>query len=425
MTGTSLGSGAVIGSGSAGAATWRPIPGGITAPRGMKAGSVIAGLRSRPAPDVALLAMPDGASAAGAFTTNQFRAAPVQLSEAALAASGGQARAVVVNAGCANAGTGPEGLADAQRVAAAAARLAGCATGEVLTASTGLIGSRLDADAIERSLPHLRLSASRAAGRRAAEAILTTDTRTKEAALAAELGGRRISVGGMAKGSGMIHPQMATMLAFVATDAAVEPGLLAGILRDAVRDSFNQISVDGDGSTNDTVFLLATGAADGPSVAEEPAARGFVSDLAAGISAVCRSLAQQIAADGEGATRLIEVHVTGAATDDEARLVARGIAASNLVKAAVHGADPNWGRIAAAAGRSGATLDPARLGIWIGDQRVFAGEPCAFDRRTATRSLRLRRVGLRVDLGIGHGAGEAWGCDLSAEYVAINSEYET
>jgi glutamate N-acetyltransferase/amino-acid N-acetyltransferase len=415
-----------------GAATvWRSVPGGITAAGGMRAASMSAGLRATvAAPDLALLTVADGAaSAAGVFTTNEFRAAPVLLSEVALATSGGRARAIIVNAGCANAGTGAPGMADAQRVAAAVAAAVGCSPSQVLSASTGLIGSRLDVDAIEQALPHLRPRASRAAGRKAAGAILTTDTRTKEAAVAADLDGRRITVGGMAKGAGMIHPQMATMLGFVATDAAVEPPLLAALLCDAVRDSFNQVSVDGDTSTNDSVFLLATGAAGGPALSPGTAGTAgdedAISALAAGVLLVCRSLAQQIAADGEGATRLIEVAVTGAQTDDEARLVARTVAGSNLVKAAVHGADPNWGRIAAAAGRSGAALEQEHLSVWIGDQRVFAGEPCAFDEEVARRSLRRNRVSLRLDLGIGDGTGEAWGCDLSADYVAINSDYTT
>ncbi|MGH2357365.1 MAG: bifunctional glutamate N-acetyltransferase/amino-acid acetyltransferase ArgJ, partial [Candidatus Limnocylindria bacterium] len=293
----------------------------------------------------------------------------------------------------------------------------------VLAASTGLIGSRLRADAIERALPRLRLSASRAAARRAASAILTTDTRTKEAAVSVDLGdGRTARIGGMAKGSGMIHPDLATMLAFVATDAPVDPPLLRRLLRDAVMLSFNQISVDGDGSTNDAVFLLATGAAGGRSLEpDEPATQRF----ADGLDAVCRRLAQQIAADGEGATRLIEVRVRGARNDAEARRAARTVAASSLVKAAVHGEDPNWGRIAAAAGRSGALLDADRLSVWIGPVQVYAGGPVDFDERRATRALRGRTVELGLDLGLGGGRGEAWGCDLSAEYVAINSEYTT
>ena len=403
---------------------WRPIAGGVTAARGMLAGAATAGLRSRPDPDLALLAVEGvAASATAVFTTNRFRAAPVLMAQATLASNGGRARGVVINAGCANAGTGAAGMADAAQVVAAAARRLGCDANEVLPASTGLIGSRLPARAIEDALPNLRLSASRAAGHNAARAILTTDTRTKEAAASVDLGdGSSVAMGGMAKGSGMIHPELATMLAFVATDAAVDPPLLRSLLREAVTLSFNQISVDGDGSTNDAVFLLATGAAGGAPLARgEPATERF----AAALNAVCRDLARQIAADGEGATRLIEVRVTGGRTDLDARLVARTVAASSLVKAAVHGEDPNWGRIAAAAGRSGAALDADSLRIWIGPVQVYAGGPSAFSEARASRALRKRTVELSLDLGLGNGHGEAWGCDLSAEYVAINSEYTT
>lgn len=402
----------------------RPLAGGITAARGISAGATTAGLRSRPALDLALLAVEgDAASAAAVFTTNLFRAAPVVAAEAALAATGGRLRGVVVNAGCANAGTGAGGLADAERVVAAAARRLGCETDEVLPASTGLIGSRLPVAAIEGALPRIRLSSSRAAARRAARAIMTTDTRPKEAAVSVDLGdGRTVVVGGMAKGSGMIAPQMATMLAFVATDAPIEPPLLRRLLRASVNDTFNQVSVDGDGSTNDGVVVLATGAAGGAPLKASGAATARFTEA---LRTVCGNLAKQIAADGEGATRLIEVRVYGARQDADARLVARAVAGSNLVKAAVHGADPNWGRIAAAAGRSGAALEPDRLTVWIGPLRVFAGEPCDFDERRASRVLRGKTVAIGLDLGLGTGSGEAWGCDLSAEYVAINSEYRT
>jgi glutamate N-acetyltransferase / amino-acid N-acetyltransferase len=224
----------------------------------------------------------------------------------------------------------------------------------------------------------------------------------------------------MAKGAGMIHPEMATMLAFLTTDARADADTLAPLLRGAVERTFNQVSIDGDGSTNDAVMLLAGGGPDAPPLTDDA-----LGGLAAGIEAVCRSLAQQIAADGEGARHRIDVVVTGAATDEEARLVARTVVGSNLVKSAVHGADPNWGRIAAAAGRSGAQLDPARLSVCIGQVRVFAGAPLDFDEAAASQELREEVVRLEVDLGIGAGFGEAWGCDLSAEYVAINSEYTT
>jgi glutamate N-acetyltransferase/amino-acid N-acetyltransferase len=402
----------------------RPLAGGITAARGIRVASGIAGLRSVPSPDVALIAV-DGsqASAAATFTTNRFRAAPVRIAERALQATGGNARAIVINAGCANAGTGAGGIADAEHVVAAVARHLACAADEVLPASTGLIGSRLNAEAIEAAIPRLRLSATRAAARRAARAIMTTDTRPKEAGVEVDLGdGRTIAIGGMAKGSGMIHPQMATMLAFIATDAPISPSDLRTALRDAVDATFNQITVDGDTSTNDAVMVLATGAAGGAELVpgSRPSDR-----FAEGLTAVCHALARLIAADGEGAEHVIEVRVSGAVDAAQARRVARTVAGSSLVKTAVHGGDPNWGRIAAAAGRAGAELDPDRLTVWIGPIKVFAGEPASFRERDAARALQARTVELALDLGLGQGRGRALGCDLSAEYVVINSEYTT
>jgi glutamate N-acetyltransferase / amino-acid N-acetyltransferase len=397
--------------------------GGILAPAGFRAGAASAGLRERSAADdVALLVANEPASAAGFFTRNLFAAAPVQLARQALASSGGRARAVVINAGCANAGTGAAGLAAAARVVEVVAERVGCAPDEVLPASTGLIGSALPADAVAAAAAQIELDvATPASASAAARAIMTTDTRAKEAAASVRIGTRTLTVGGMAKGSGMIHPGMATMIAVVTTDAPIEPATLRTLAAPIVERTFNQVSVDGDTSTNDTLFILASGAAGGEPVADGPSRDA----LALALEAVCTDLAQQIAADGEGATRRIDVTVTGAADDVEARLAARTIAASNLVKAAVHGADPNWGRIAAAAGRSGATLDPGRLQVWIGDQLTCAGRACRFDVAAARAALGGPVVTLRVDLGMGDGIGLAWGCDLSAEYVAINSEYAT
>ncbi|HET9416408.1 MAG TPA: bifunctional ornithine acetyltransferase/N-acetylglutamate synthase, partial [Candidatus Limnocylindria bacterium] len=255
----------------------------------------------------------------------------------------------------------------------------------------------------------------------AARSIMTTDTVPKEAAVEVDLArGRTAHVAGMAKGSGMIHPQMGTMLAFLTTDAPIAPPALRDLLRAAVDRTFNQVTVDGDASTNDTVLVLASGAEGG---AELSGPR--LQALTEGVEAVCRSLAEQIAADGEGAQHRIDVSVIGARSDREARLVARTVAGSSLVKTAVHGADPNWGRIAAAAGRSGARLDPDRLAVRIGPITVYDGAPVAFDERAASRALRGKVVGIGLDLRLGTGSGMAWGCDMSAEYVAINSEYRT
>jgi glutamate N-acetyltransferase/amino-acid N-acetyltransferase len=399
------------------------LPGGILAPAGFRAGSGCAGLRERSADnDVALVVADAPASAAGFFTRNRFAAAPVLLARASLRATGGRARAVVINAGCANAGTGAAGEAAARGVVAAVAARIGCAPEEVLPASTGLIGSALPAGRVAEAARALVLDPpSPGAASAVARAIMTTDTRPKQSAASVRVGARTVTVGGMAKGSGMIHPGMATMLAVVTTDAPIEPAALRALAAPVVERTFNQVTVDGDTSTNDTLFILASGAAGGEPIEEGPDRDALLLAL----ETVCGDLARQIAADGEGATRRIDVTVTGAADDAEARLAARTIASSNLVKAAVHGADPNWGRIAAAAGRSGAALDPGRLQVWIADQLAYAGEACPFDEPAARAALGSPVVPLRVDLGIGEGVGEAWGCDLSAEYVAINSEYAT
>ena len=402
--------------------THTAIPGGVTVARGFRAAAARAGLRSGPGDDVALIVSEVGpVAAAGTFTTNRLVAAPVVLSKRALRSSGGRAAAVVVNAGCANAGTGEAGMADARRVRALVADRLGVAEGHVLVASTGLIGSRLAVDRIEAVLPRLEPAGGRRAGTASARAIMTTDTRPKQAAVAVDLGGGRTArIGGMAKGAGMIHPQMATMLAFLTTDAPIEPQPMRRALRDVVTRTFNQVSVDADPSTNDTVLLLASGEAGGRTLAGRS-----LDAFEGGLEAVCRSLARQIAADGEGARHRIDVSVTRAATDADARRIARAVASSNLVKSAVHGADPNWGRVASAAGRSGARLDPDRLMVRIGRITVYEGAPLDFDERAASRALRGRVVEIGLDIGLGSGTGAAWGCDLSAEYVAINSEYRT
>jgi glutamate N-acetyltransferase / amino-acid N-acetyltransferase len=400
----------------------RSVRGGVTTPRGFRVASARAGLRSGSGPDLVLLVSDLGpVAAAGTFTRNRVRAAPVELAMRSLRASRGTAVAVVANAGCANAGTGAQGLIDAKEVQTLVARQLGVAPRHVLTASTGLIGSRLAVERIASVLPSMTPNAGRRADVSAARGIMTTDTVPKEAAVEVDIGrGRTVHVAGTAKGSGMIHPQMGTMLAFVTTDAPILPGELDAALRAAIDRTFNQVTVDGDASTNDTVFALASGAAGGAQLAG-PALAAF----GEGLEAVCRSLAQQIAADGEGAQHRIDVSVTGARSDREARLVARTVAGSSLVKSAVHGADPNWGRIAAAAGRSGAQLDPDRLVVRIGAITVYEGAPVSFDERSASRALRGKVVDIGLDLRLGQGTGVAWGCDLSAEYVAINSEYRT
>lgn len=394
------------------------IGGGILAPAGFRGAATRVGMRIADGDDLALIVADGPATAAATFTTSRFRAAPVDIS-AATVATGAAVRGIVVNAGCANCGTGSGGVDDARRMVAAAARRVGCPESEMLVASTGLIGSRLDIAGIEAGLAGIHPERGARVAESVARAIMTTDTRPKQAAARVTLpSGAALTVGGTAKGSGMIHPQMATMLAFLTTDAAIDAVGLQTLLRDVVERTFNQVTVDGDGSTNDSVMLLAAGLVtlDGP---DDRAA------FAAALEAVARSLAQQIAADGEGATRRIDVTVTGAEDNRAARRAARTVAGSQLVKAAVHGADPNWGRIAAAIGRAEVAIDPWSLRIWIGDELTFAGDPVAFDEEAASRVLRGATVLLRVDLGVGDASGEAWGCDLSAEYVVINSEYST
>lgn len=402
--------------------TVRRIEGGVTAPAGFRAAAGRAGLRAAAGPDLMLLVSETGpVPAAATFTRNRLRAAPVELSMRSLRASGGRAAGVIANAGCANAGTGAAGLEDARAVRRLVADRLGVPERFVLTASTGLIGSRLGVDRIAAVLPSLQPAAGRASADAAARAILTTDTRPKQAAVEVTLrDGRKARIGGMAKGSGMIHPDMGTMLAFLTTDAPVGPADLRAALRASVDATFNQVTVDGDPSTNDTVVLLAGGAAGGGELTGRDLAT-----FGEGLEAACRSLAEQIAADGEGASRRIDVVVEGAWSDREARLAARAVAGSSLVKTAVHGGDPNWGRIAAAAGRSGARMDPDRLCVRIGPISVYRGEPVAFDEAAASALLRADVVELGLDLGLGTGRGMAWGCDLSAEYVAINSEYRT
>ncbi len=394
---------------------------GVTFPHGFSAGAGEAGLRSAGGDDLALLVVDGGpAQAAATYTTNRFRAAPLLVTEESLTATAGQVRAVVINAGCANAGTGPAGVDDARTVVAAVAERLGCPAEQVIPASTGLIGSRLPVEKLTTAIGQVQLGDEGAA---AARAIMTTDTRPKEAERTVSLAdGRELRLGGMAKGSGMIHPQMATMLAFLTTDAPVGAADLRGFLRATVDDTFNQVTVDGDTSTNDMALLLASGAAGGaPILPGTPEGDAF----AAALTDLCRDLAMQIAADGEGAEHLIEVQVSGAASAAEARAAARTVAGSSLLKAAVHGADPNWGRVAAAAGRSGAALDPQRLRIAIGPVTVFDGSPCGFDTKAARAELIAPVVHLSLDLGVGDGTGTAWGCDLTAAYVAINSEYPT
>ena len=400
-----------------------PIEGGLTAPAGWAAGAAYTGVRAygpEPRFDLGLLLSERPATAAGLFTRNAVTGAPVELTRERIAAAGA-ARALVVNSGNSNVATGEAGRADARRMAGLAAARLGVGPDEVLVASTGVIGRRLPMDRIGAGIAAVEVGPG--GGADFARAMMTTDTRPKEAALRVEAGGRTYAVGGAAKGSGMIHPDMATMFAFLTTDAPAERGWLDAALRAAADRSFHMIDVDMDTSTSDMAIALANGAAGGePVAAGHPAAAA----LARAIEAVCVTLARELARDGEGARTLIEVVAEGAASEGDARLAARTIASSPLVKTMVAGRDPNWGRVLMAAGRSGAAIDAARARVWIGEHCAFErGAPSAAPEADISAAMDRGEVRIRIDLGRGGASATAWGCDLTAEYVRINADYTT
>ena len=354
---------------------WAPVAGGITAPQGFLAAGITAGLKPSGNPDLALLLAPEGAVCAGSFTTSLVRAACVDLCAERLARSGGHARAVLTNSGQANACTGARGLEDSLRATAALAERLNLEPEEVLICSTGVIGVPIPIDTLEAGLAPLVEALSDQGGDAAARAILTTDLIDKQIALEADLGGQRVRIGGMAKGSGMIHPDMATMLGYLTCDAGLPAEAWRAMVRRAVDRSFNAITVDGDTSTNDTFLAFAAGA---------PLPELCWPALERGVTAVAQHLARAIARDGEGATCLMAVSVEGAADDAGARRIARTVCGSALVKCAVHGRDPNWGRIVAAAGRAGVPFDPAAVALWLGNHQLMdRGQPLDFDRAAA------------------------------------------
>lgn len=391
---------------------------GVTYARGFTAGAASAGVKhGRPERlDVALVASDRPCAAAGVLTRNQVIAAPCLLTRHHLAA--GAVRAIVANSGNANACTGEQGERDALAMARAAADRLGVAVEEIAVASTGVIGVPLPAARIIGAVAEIALTEDGWDG--ASRAIMTTDTRPKIAQREVALAGGTVRIGGIAKGAGMIHPDMATLLAFVTTDAGIGPDLLARALHAAADRSFNAISVDGDTSTNDTVLVLANGAS-GVAVAD-----GDLPAFEAGLAAVCQDLALAIVADGEGVTKVYQVRVSGAASDAEARLAARQITDSNLVRTAIHGADPNWGRILAAAGRSGANVEVGRASVAIGGVPVFlSGSPVPFDADAVRAHLSGASIEIALELGLGGGTAVAWGAELTAEYVRINADYTT
>lgn len=394
---------------------------GITAVDGFMAAGTFAGIKKIEKPDLALIFSESVCNVAGVFTQNRFQAAPLLLDRKHLRKKKGQV--IIANSGNANAFTGERGDRDAEAMAEATARALNVPIESVYVASTGVIGEFLPIDKITGAVPRLAAQLSRSGGRAAAEAMMTTDTFPKEVAFVGEVGREKVKVGGIAKGSGMIHPNMATMLAFLATDAAIEPNLLQGALRQAVDRSFNCTTVDGDTSTNDMVLCFANGRRGREIRSKGPAYRQF----AALLEGACLSLAKMIVRDGEGATKMIEIRITGARSDSAARKIAESIARSNLVKTAFFGQDANWGRIVAAVGNAGVPVDPQRIDLSFGPvalvrKGVYQGKDA--ESRVAAL-LKQREIQLTIHFRSGRGLAVFWTSDLSLDYVKINAAYRS
>ncbi len=410
---------------------WQEITGGVTAARGYKAAGITAGLKASGLPDLALILSDVDAIAAGVFTTSHIKAACVDYCRQRLQAKH-SARVILCNAGQANAATGSQGVKDALESVGLLAKELGISPEAILLASTGVIGQRIKMDALRGGIPKLVAALAEDGSDAAAGAIMTTDLVTKSIALETSINDRPVRIGGIAKGSGMIHPNMATMLAFVTCDAAVSSTLWQQMLTRAADRSFNSITVDGDTSTNDSLIALANGESRTPAITEMGAE---AEKLEAMLTAVCQHLARAIARDGEGATCLVEVKVTGAPDETAARQIAKTIAGSSLVKSAIFGRDPNWGRIAGAAGRAGVPFEQENLQIKLGNFLLFEnGQPLPFDKASVSAYLKQAAAGaymkedtvlISVTVGNGNGIGKAWGCDLSYDYVRINAEYTT
>ena len=396
--------------------------GTLTTPRGFRAGATYAGLKTfaEDKLDLAILLSDTPAATAGVFTTSTVKSPTVTVDRGRLA-QGIPMRGVIVNAGIANTCVGEQGFIDAEEMTSLAAGKTGVTSEQILVCSTGVIGVELPMALIRAGVEQIELSTG--GGDAMAKAIMTTDTRPKQVAVSFELDGRPASLGGIAKGSGMIHPNMATMLSFLATDATVEREFLQRALSEAADDTYNMLTVDGDSSTNDTVLLLANGTAQNREVrADSPDADTFV----AALRQVCAYLTQELARDGEGASHLIVVEVGGAADTGDARKAAKTIASSSLVKSAVYGADPNWGRVLAALGRSGAAADEDRIDLFVNGVCIMeAGKPIPFHRDAVVALMKRPEVTFRLQLNLGEGEATAWGCDLTEEYVIINSAYTT
>jgi len=396
--------------------------GGITAVKGFRAAGLHCGIKSKRSPDLALIVADCRCSSAAVFTSNRAAAAPVIITRNH--SQDGKLQAIVANSGSANACTGAEGLAIAEQMATITGKLLDISPRRVAVASTGKIGAPPSLKALQTGIPRAISALSAKGSRKAAAAILTTDTFTKEAAVQVRILGKTVTIGGIAKGAGMIHPNMATMLAFLTTDVRISSARLQKMLTAAVNQSFNMVSVDGETSTNDMVVCLANGAAENESIERSPAARRAFQEA---LDAVCTKLAKMIARDGEGATKLAEIRVIGAKREDAARIIARRISQSPLVKTAFLGEDANWGRIAAAAGSAGVEFDPARISIYFDNVAVVQNGvglgPTA--ERKAARVLGNRSFTVTLDLRSGKHSATAWTCDLTEEYIRINTAYRT
>ncbi|OPY57892.1 MAG: Arginine biosynthesis bifunctional protein ArgJ [Pelotomaculum sp. PtaU1.Bin035] len=397
------------------------LPGGVTAAVGFQAGTASAGIKYKMKRDIALIYSTVPAVAAGVFTTNRVKAAPVLVSMRRIA--GGKAQAIVVNSGNANACNGEQGEQDALTMASTAAGALGISEEHVLVASTGVIGQKMPMGKVLPGILEAAGGMNPEGGAMAAEAIMTTDTVPKEAVRQIDVGGKKVTVGGMAKGSGMIHPNMATLLCFITTDAAISSACLNRALKHAVSNSFNLITVDRDTSTNDMAIVLANGIAGNPEIVGEGDDYLLFRDA---LTDVCISLAIDLARDGEGATKLIQVEVRNALTKEDARLAARAVAGSSLVKAAIFGRDANWGRVLCAAGYSGANFEPGQVDIFLGDEQV-AQKGCSleFSEERALDILDNDTVKVILDFNMGKSGATAWGCDLTYDYVRINGDYRT
>lgn len=400
------------------------VAGGVCAPKGFRAAGVAAAIKYSGRNDVALVVADEPCTAAAVFTTNQVAAAPVVYDRKIIA--GGKAQAILANSGCANACTGADGLRDAELSALATAGELGISPEHVLVASTGVIGRRLPLDRLLGGMKAAAaaLGSTPAHALAAEKAVMTTDTRPKEAAVRVEIDGKKVTVGGMAKGSGMIEPNMATMLGFITTDAAISRTMLKRALAMALARSFNRVVVDGDESTNDSLFLLASGKAGNAPIVS--AGEDFAKFLGA-LETVCVSLARQMAADGEGATKFVTVTVTGASTTKDAERAARAIAKSPLAKTSWFGRDPNWGRVLAAVGYSGAKVDDAKVEIFYGRQWAYRRGEVAGEKQLAklAKVLQADSFEITVDLHLGKGEATIYTCDFSVDYVHINADYTT